>query len=652
MLPILFEFGSYQLDPAVVRLFKKGREIEIEPLVFNTLLLLIEKRVRVVTKDELVQEIWNGRLVTDNVITRTVYEIRKLIDFDDKQSMIRTVRGKGYQFIAEVIESENRSDSFVEPNLTEKPQSKLQLYLWLMAISVLVLLLIGSILIKRSTEQSDSANASTTEPSQNVYPIVTVLPIGVNASNEELTILVQSLIDYLTDQLALNLNMKVIHPDSLVTMSDQLDDIWAIQKATRSDFIIQGFIESVTDQSINLHLSLFKNNGEGVLTPFSLGAFEFTYPKNTKELKDLYKQSKVTVRSIVSIIKPGMIVDDNGHAETDDPEAYRLVITAHHISRTDDCIGMQRAEQLLLKAIERDNEFVYAYRQLFKNYYKRVWICGESIEYHQKGLAMAEMVDRLAPNSFHAMAMRRSTIFVESNQVEKAYVFSKDADWNNPNTIYDKSYSLRYAGFLNAASQNLNRILQLDPFFFNAKPIQHAPNTLLYQNRFKEHLALLAEPGNSYHDYFRGLNLFLTDNIDQAIIILNGVVARTPTDLFGKFSQALLYIIKNDYSGAVQVIDSIAQQRNKKKHTDGEMTYKLVQLYALANDQKLALKNLQISVDQGFFPMNYFLMDPTLKSIQNTEQFSAIVEQASKRHEAFAERFGLEPETVVGSTLK
>ena len=187
---------------------------------------------------------------------------------------------------------------------------------------------------------------------------------------------------------------------------------------------------------------------------------------------------------------------------------------------------------------------------------------------------------------------------------------------NNPDSLYNKSYSLRYAGFLNEARLNLDRILQLDPFFFNEKPIQQAPNTLLYQNRFAAHLLLLAEPGNSYHDYFRGLNLFLTDKVDQARSILQGVVKRTPNDLFGQFSQALMYIIENDDSSAVKVIDKIVQLRKKKNHTDGEMTYKLVQLYALAGAQDLALQYLQVSVDQGFFPMNYFLIDPALKSIQ------------------------------------
>ncbi len=648
----VFEFTSFIVEPNEFRILKRGHMIKVELQVFEALLLLIEKRHRVVTKDELLEKIWQGRIVSNHVITRIIYQLRKILDSKKEgNSHIRTVRGKGYQFVAEVTETAklktvvNSGDSFSVSVMSP----------WITYKSILAffsLALISLVLIGHYALQSFSSDVTSSRLNAVIYPVVSVLPIEVEVGNEEMSILVQSLIDYLTHQLTVNLNVKVIHPDSLVNTNIQMSNIWDIQQATRSDFIIQGFVESVTEESIKLHLRLYKKTATGEMLLFPLGAFEFPYPKNIKVLNDLYKQRKVTVRSVVNIIKPGIIINNEGDFETDDPAAYRLVISAHHMSRSDDCKDMQRAEQLLLRAIEKDNEFVYAYLQLFTNYYKRVWICGKSTDFHQKGLAMAEAIDRLAPGIYKAMSSRRSTILVESNQVEQAYELTGNADLNNPHTIYDKSYSLRYAGFLDANSQNLDRILQLDPFFFNEKPIQHAPNTMLYLNRFEEHLALLAEPGNSYHDYFRGLNLYLTNKTDQAASVLQGVVMRTPDDLFGQFSQALLHVINNDGPNALKTIDSIVLLRQKNKHTDGEMTYKLVQLYALVGAKEQALTHLQKAVDQGFFPMNYFLNDPAIKAIQNTPQFLNIVKQATSRHESFAKKFGLRSETMVVSTLK
>jgi DNA-binding winged helix-turn-helix (wHTH) protein/tetratricopeptide (TPR) repeat protein/TolB-like protein len=645
----VYQFGPFVIDSFTVRLLKNGVQVEVEPQVYNTLLLLIQNRKRVVTKDELLEKIWQGRVVTDHVITRIIYELRKLLDDKNgEHSHIRTVRGKGYQFIAEISESPVPKQFNNKQSHTVK---KARYYLFGL-IGLLLITATSFLFINEFSKQSNSAADSPQLPNAKIYPVVAVLPIKVEADNDELSMLVQSFIDYLTNQLAVNLNMKVIHPDSLVSLGDQLDDVWAIQEATRSDYIIQGFIEPVSDQKIKLHLNLFKSNISGELVPFSLGAFEFPYPNNSKELNALYKQRKVTIRSIIEIIKPGMVVNDDGYTETDDPEAYRLVIAAHHISRNDDCKDLQRAEDLLLKAVQRDDEFAYAYYQLFANYFKRVWVCGDSIEYHQKALEMAETVQRLAPNSYNPITLGMNHILIVSNQVEKAYELLKDAGWDNPDIINHKNYGLRYAGFLNLASQQLQRILQIDPYYFSEKPIHQSPNTLLYQNRFSEFLSLLAEPGNSYHDYYRGLSLVLSDKSDEATHILRGVTERKSADLFGKLSQALLLIIEVDYPAAIEVIDEVVKQRMDKKHTDGEMTYKLAQLYAMAGAQELALNKLQTAVNQGFFPMNYFLRDPALKSVQTSEQFTAIVRQAHQRHQAFAERFGLQAETLFGLSEK
>ncbi len=636
----MFEFGPYQLDPATVRLSKNGVSIEIEPQVFNTLLLLIENRERVVSKDELLTKIWHGRVVSDHVITRIIYELRKALD--DKSSLhshIRTVRGKGYQFIAIVNESHGLNQSKGSTHSTNKAR-----YQWFLVFGVVLLMAAIAVLFYRNSNQLHSANNLNSQTSPDIYPTVAVLPIKVEAGNEEMSMLVQSLIDYLTNQLAVNLNMKVVHPDSLVSMNEQLNDVYAVQAATRADYIIQGFIEPIAAQRVNLHLSLYKNNQDGELQPFPLGAFEFPYPKSAKELNDLYKQRKVTVRSIIQIIKPGMVIKDNGETETNDPEAYRLVIAAHHMSRKDDCKDLRRAEHLLLKAVQRDDEFAYAYYQLFANYFKRVWMCGDSIDYHQKALAMAEIVQRLAPNSYNPIALGMNAILIESNQVEKAYELFKDADWNDPDAINHKNYALRYAGFLSLASRQIDRILQLDPFFFSEKPINQAPNSLLYLNRFDEYVALLALPGNSYHDYYRGLSLLFANKTTEAKVILQNVVDKQSTDLFSQLSQALLFIIEGNHTAALEVVDAMVKQRKEKKHTDGEMTYKLAQLYALADAPQLALTMLQTAVDQGFFPMNYFLHDPALASIQNTTEFSAIIQQATKRHQNFAARFDLAAE--------
>jgi DNA-binding winged helix-turn-helix (wHTH) protein/TolB-like protein/Tfp pilus assembly protein PilF len=632
----MYKFGIFQLDEEAIRLIKNNKSISMEPQIFNTLLFLIKVRHRVVTKEDLLEEIWHGRPVTDYVITRIIYQLRKILD-DEKNdvSYIRTVRGKGYQFIGAVEET----DQIVNLPLSLKKNSP-----WKLIVTIFFIILFSLFVFRQIDPLKTLSKTITTTQNKaptNRYPVVVVLPIEITDANEELSTLTQTLIDYLTNQLAINLNMKVIHPDNLIKLNLEENDIWSIQNITKADYIIQGFLEGLSGSKVNIHLNLYKNNENGELVPYDLGAFGFPFPKSSKDLNDFYKQRKVTVRNIIKLIKPGIVVRDNGKTETDDPEAYRLVIAAHRLLRNDSCDGFIRSEKLLLKAVERDQEFAYAYYLLFANYFKRIWLCGHSTDYHKKALQMAAKVESLAPNSYHAIEIGRNTILVESNQVEQAFEYSQNADENDAFALYRKVYSLRYAGFLQLASDHIDRVLYLDPFFFSQKPIQQAPHTLLYQGRYSEYLALLAEPGNAYHDYYRGFTYLLEGQLEDAKSILKSVVKKMPNDMFGLFSQAVLHIINKDMEQAILTIQRIVDIRTEKNHFDGEMNYKITQLFALAGDRKAALFHLQKTIDLGFFPFNYFSIDPALKQIRLDPLFDDIIIQAMARHQSFAKRFNL-----------
>lgn len=74
------------------------------------------------------------------------------------------------------------------------------------------------------------------------------------------------------------------------------------------------------------------------------------------------------------------------------------------------------------------------------------------------------------------------------------------------------------------------------------------------------------------------------------------------------------------------------------------MTYKQAQLYALAGDKEAALKQLKQSLEQGFFPAQYWQNDPALTSIIDDPRFIELFKQAQQRHRAFAKKFNLTPE--------
>jgi TolB-like protein len=98
-----YRFDDFTLDAARFELRKGGETLPAEPQVLSLLLLLAENRERMVGKDELVEKIWGGRIVSDSAISSRVKSARQLLGDDGKaQRYLRTVHGKGFRFAGEV----------------------------------------------------------------------------------------------------------------------------------------------------------------------------------------------------------------------------------------------------------------------------------------------------------------------------------------------------------------------------------------------------------------------------------------------------------------------------------------------------------------------------------------------------------------------
>jgi DNA-binding winged helix-turn-helix (wHTH) protein/TolB-like protein len=101
-----FRIGDYVVDTARYRISVGEVPVAVEPKVFDLLVHLIRHRDRVLTREELFQSVWDGREVSDATLSNHVRSARKALgDSGELQQTIQTVRGRGYQFVAPVIEA-------------------------------------------------------------------------------------------------------------------------------------------------------------------------------------------------------------------------------------------------------------------------------------------------------------------------------------------------------------------------------------------------------------------------------------------------------------------------------------------------------------------------------------------------------------------
>src|SRR6185503_21361561 len=102
---MLFRFGDCELDTSRFELRRGGQRVELEPQVFELLVYLVANRERVVTRRELYEKVWRGRVVTDAALNNRIKTARAGIGDDGKtQHSIRTLHRTGYRFIGDVAE--------------------------------------------------------------------------------------------------------------------------------------------------------------------------------------------------------------------------------------------------------------------------------------------------------------------------------------------------------------------------------------------------------------------------------------------------------------------------------------------------------------------------------------------------------------------
>jgi TolB-like protein/DNA-binding winged helix-turn-helix (wHTH) protein len=101
---MIYKIGSCEVDADRFEIRRSGEGVPVEPQVFDLLLLLIKHRDRVVTRDEIIETVWKGRIVSEAAIASRIKAARRVIGDDGAtQSMIRTIRRRGVRFVGEVV---------------------------------------------------------------------------------------------------------------------------------------------------------------------------------------------------------------------------------------------------------------------------------------------------------------------------------------------------------------------------------------------------------------------------------------------------------------------------------------------------------------------------------------------------------------------
>ncbi len=100
---MIYVFDDFELDSRRAELRRKGTTIPVEPRVFSLLCLLVENRDRVVPREAMIENVWDGRFISEAALSTAIHGVRRALGDDGTAPRyLRTIRGRGFRFVAPV----------------------------------------------------------------------------------------------------------------------------------------------------------------------------------------------------------------------------------------------------------------------------------------------------------------------------------------------------------------------------------------------------------------------------------------------------------------------------------------------------------------------------------------------------------------------
>ena len=217
---MIYQFGEFKIDTQNYQLSSNGTAVDIEPKVFDLLSYLVVNRSKLVTRDELFDNIWKGQVVSDTSLSNQIKAARKIIgDSAQAQLCIKTVRGRGYQFVASVVET---------------------------------------------PDQATPLSLSITENSLGIRskaPMVAVLPFQNLSSDREQDYFCEGISEDITTELSRFTDIQVIARHSAFQFTSASCDMGDLVQQLGVDYVVEGSVRRAGDQ-IRINAQLIETSSQ------------------------------------------------------------------------------------------------------------------------------------------------------------------------------------------------------------------------------------------------------------------------------------------------------------------------------------------------------------------------------------------------------
>src|SRR6516162_1642332 len=302
---VVFRFGDHVLDIERRELRRGDEPVALEPQVFDLLVYLVRNRGRVVNKDDLIDSVWGGRIVSDSALTTRLNAARRAVnDSGATQRVIRTVARKGVRFVAEV-----EGDAALE------------------------------------------AAAAAPEPSPALpdKPSIAVLPFANLSGDPEQEYFVDGMVEEIITALSRIRWLFVIARNSSFAYRGQAVDVNRIGRELGVRYVLEGSVRKVGDRVRITAQLIDAANGAHLWAD--------RFDGDVQDVLELQDNVAVSVAGVIEPTLQAAEISRSADRRTHDLAAYDLYLRALPHGRSYEKDRVVQAIDLLRRAIERDPRY-------------------------------------------------------------------------------------------------------------------------------------------------------------------------------------------------------------------------------------------------------------------------------------------------------
>jgi adenylate cyclase len=356
---VIYRFDTYSLDTETLQLKSDGATITAEPQVFHLLQYLIENRERVVSKDDIINAVWDGRVVSDSALTYAIKEARRLLGDDGKtQSVIRTLPRRGFRFVAEVTEGGIEHNAVASQDLSDEPSPANRRWRIPAIAAALVVIIAASGL---SSWKPWIPTVEAADPDKLAFPLpdkpsIAILPFENLSGDPKQDYLGDGITENITTALSRVADMFVIPRTTTRTYKGKPVKVAQVAEDLGVRYVLEGSVQQSGDQ-VRVTATLID----------AIKGHQIGTDRYDREVKDAFALQDDIALNVLTELEVKLTDGDRARAMsagTKNLEAYQLVRRGmgFHLRFTKE--GYPEARKLFEEAVELDPNYAFGWNML------------------------------------------------------------------------------------------------------------------------------------------------------------------------------------------------------------------------------------------------------------------------------------------------